>query len=76
MNAKRAQILPDEESEERELQKIREIILDLSAKMDRSGRKVDFHLRNIDRTFRELDAQKEQIRILERSLGIRRQGLR
>ncbi|HEV2851849.1 MAG TPA: hypothetical protein VHC97_03505 [Thermoanaerobaculia bacterium] len=73
MNATRVKIHPDEEPEE-EFQRIREIILDLSARMDRSERKVDFHLRNIDRTLRELDAQKEQIRILERGLGIQRQG--
>ena len=73
MNATRAQRLQDADPEE-EIQRIREILLDLSARMDRSGRKVDFHLRNIDRTLRELDAQKEQIRILERSLGIQRQG--
>lgn len=74
MNATRAQRLQDAEPEEVEIQRIRDIIVDLSAKMDRSGRKVDFHLRNIDRTLRELDAQKEQIRILERSLGIQRQS--
>jgi hypothetical protein len=73
MNATRARIQPDEEFEA-EVRKIRKIVLDLSARLDRSERKVDVHLRNIDRTMRELKAQKEQIRILERGLGIERQG--
>ena len=72
MNATRVD-LPDREFEE-EVRKIRKIVLDLSARLDRSERKVASHLRNIDRTFRELDAQKEQIRILERGLGIERQS--
>jgi hypothetical protein len=56
-----------------EVRRIKQLILDLSAQLDRSEKKVETNLRIIDQNLADLAIQKAQIRILERGLGIERQ---
>jgi len=57
-----------------EVLRIKQLILGLSAQLDHSEKKVELNLRKIDQNLADLAIQKEQIRILERGLGIERQG--
>jgi hypothetical protein len=57
-----------------EIWKIEQLVLDLCAQLDRSERKLATHIRKIDQNLAELAVQREEIRILERGLGIERQG--
>jgi hypothetical protein len=62
----------DDQQFNEEVHKIERLILEMSAGLERAERKVKTHLTEIDRTLTELALQKEQIRILERGLGIER----
>jgi hypothetical protein len=57
---------------ERELQKAKELALEISWPLRRSEERLDSSLRRIDATLQELAAQREQIRRLEHDLGIER----
>ncbi|HEX4962805.1 MAG TPA: hypothetical protein VF173_18360 [Thermoanaerobaculia bacterium] len=64
----------DGQDVDEEIRRIEQLVLELCSQLDRSEKKVEAHLREIDRNLATLAIQKEQIRILERSLGIERQG--
>lgn len=63
---------PRDSDQEQEIAQIRSLVLRLASQLDASDRRIDAHLANIDRTLGELAVQKEQVRILERRLGIER----
>ncbi|MEA2603300.1 MAG: hypothetical protein QOF89_4292 [Acidobacteriota bacterium] len=62
----------DDQQFNEEAHKIEKLILEMSAGLERAERKVKSHVAEIDRTLAELALQKDQIRILERGLGIER----
>jgi hypothetical protein len=62
----------DDQQFNEEVHKIERLILEMSAGLESAERKVKAHVTEIDRTLAELALQKEQIRILERGLGIER----
>lgn len=57
---------------EREVQKAKELALEISWPLRRSEERLDSALYRIDSTLQELAAQREQIRRLEHDLGIER----
>lgn len=64
----------DEQLEEEEVRRIKQSVLDLCAQLDRTDLKVAAHLKHIDQNLADMASLREQIRILERGLGIERQG--
>jgi hypothetical protein len=55
-----------------EVRRIKRSVLDLCAQLDRTELKVAAHLKKIDQNLADMAIQREQIRILERGLGIER----
>jgi hypothetical protein len=62
----------DREFEE-EIRRITKLVVDLADQLDLSEKKVEAHLKRIDQNLADLAVQKEQIRVLERGLGLERQ---
>jgi hypothetical protein len=57
---------------EEEVQKIEELVAGIGVRLIRAEEKMDLHLEEMSRTLRELAEQRDQIRSLERELGIER----
>lgn len=63
---------PGQPELEREMQKTRELALEIGWSLRRSEERLDSSLQRIDSTLQELAVQREQIRKLELALGIER----
>jgi hypothetical protein len=55
-----------------EFERLKALIVELSAGLDASGDRLDVSLSHIDLTLQSLGSQKERIQVLERELGIER----
>ena len=64
----------DDRELQEEVEKITKLAMDLNASLQRSQKKLDTYRVEIELTLQELAAQREQISIMERELGIERKG--
>jgi SMC interacting uncharacterized protein involved in chromosome segregation len=66
--------LAEEREFQEEMRKVESLLLEMNASILRTEKRLDASLESIDRTLEDLARQKQEILLLERSLGIERKG--